>query len=142
MRKSVFAIVAALSLAVTPTVASAATTKAAVKVGAKCTKSGATAKVGSTSVVCKKNSRKVLVWTKVVESKDCKDAKANYATQLKTYNDIVAKVADAQQAAATLAGAQGDALKAQIASTEASLPSLKTLVDQLSLLTAEICRLG
>lgn len=141
MRKPVIAALAALSL-VLPGVAHATTAKAAVKIGAKCTKSGATSKVGSTNVICKKNSKSVLVWTKVVESADCKSAKANYATQQKTYSDIVAKIADAKKAAGNLTGADADALRAQIASTEASLPSLKSLVDQLALLTTQICKLG
>lgn len=143
MRKSIVAVLALSLVAALPSIATASTTKAAVKIGAKCTKSGATSKVGSTKVVCKLNTKKVLVWTKVVvESAECKAAKAQYATQQKAYADIIAKIAEAKTAAAGLSGAEADALRAQINATEQSVKPLETLVTQLATLTTQICKLG
>lgn len=142
MRKSLVAVVVLSLVGLLPAASSASPMKAAVKIGAKCTKSGATAKVGSTNVICKRNSMKVLVWTKVVESTECKAAKVQYASQQKAYADIVAKIAEARTAAAGLTGVEGDALRTQINSTEESVKPLKTLVDQLAALTTQICKLG
>lgn len=142
MRKYLVAVVALSLVGMMPAVSEARPTKAAVQIGAKCTKSGATTKVGSTNVICKQNSKKVLVWTKVVETQECKAAKARYATQLKSYQDIVAKIGEAKAAAAGLTGAEADKLRAQISETEDSVKLLQTLVDSLSGLTLQICKLG
>lgn len=94
MRKPLIAVLAALVLtAALPSVATAVTVKSAVKVGAKCSKSGARAKAGSVPVVCKRNAKKVLVWTKY-ESAACKEAKADQAEQLKMVADVKKQIAD------------------------------------------------
>lgn len=143
MRKFVTAVIALSMVGMLPAASSAAPVKSVVKIGAKCTKLNATAKIGSTKVVCKRNAKKVLVWTKVVvETAECKSAKAQFVTQQKAYADIVAKIAEARAAAAGLSGAEADLLKAQINATEESVKPLKAMVDQLSSLTTEICKLG
>lgn len=120
-----------------PTAAQAATAK----LGAKCTKAGATAKAGSVTLVCKKSKGK-LVWQKYVETAECKQAKAQYTLQLKSYQDIIAKITEARAATTGLTGADADALRKQIDATEESVKPLKSLVDQLAALTTQICKLG
>lgn len=129
-----------LMLLVAAFLPSTSASAATAKLGAKCTKAGATAKSGSLTLVCKKNSKGKLVWQKYVESADCKAAKAKYAGQLAQYNDIIAKIAEAKTAAASLTGPDADVLKAQIAGTEESAKQLKILVDSLASLTLQLCK--
>lgn len=125
-----------------PTFVPASASAATAKIGASCSKAGATATTATARLVCKKNSRGKLVWQKYVESADCLQAKAQYANQLRAYQDIITKIAEARTAAAGLSGTQAEQLRIQINGTEEAAKQLKALVDSLAGLTAQICKLG
>lgn len=139
VKTSLIAMVVVLFAALAPASSAQAATA---KLGSTCKKAGLTAKVGLAQLVCKKNARGKLVWQKYVESADCKQAKAQYATQLKAYEDILAKIAQARAAAGSITGTDADVLRKQIDATEESVRPLKVLVDQLSALSIQICKLG
>lgn len=115
-----------------------ASVKTAVKAGATCTKLNATAKVGSTTFVCKKVSGK-LVWAKYVPSAECKSARAQYATQNKAYLDIMAQITTAKTALDGISGTAADELRTQITGLESGIKPLETLVKQFKLLSDQIC---
>lgn len=115
--------------------------KAVVKVGARCTKLNAKAKVGSTQLVCKRVNGK-LIWSKVKISADCKAAREQYAVQTKSYQDIITQTNAAKASLAGLTGADADALRAQITELEKALGSLAPVLRQFKIATEQICALS
>jgi hypothetical protein len=118
-----------------------ASVKSVIKVGAKCTKLNAKAKVGSVSVVCKRINGK-LIWAKVAPSAECKSARAQYNTQLESYNKILSQLADAKKSLEGIAGTDADALRTQITDLEKGVQPLAALVKQFKTLADQICAIS
>jgi septal ring factor EnvC (AmiA/AmiB activator) len=115
--------------------------KSVVKVGAKCTKVNAKAKVGATNFVCKRVNGK-LVWAKVAVSADCKNARTQYATQNASYQDIIKQIDTARKALEGQTGTAADDLRRQLNDLENSVKPLATLVKQFKTLSDQICSIS
>lgn len=115
--------------------------KTAVKVGAACTKVNAKAKAGSINLICKRVNGK-LVWAKVTVSADCKSARAQYASQLKAYQDVMAELAKAKTTLDGISSTEATALRNQIAALEATVKTLDPVLKQFKIATNQICAFG
>lgn len=118
-----------------------ASVKSAIKVGAKCTKLNAKAKVGSVALVCKRVNGK-LVWAKAAISQDCKDARAQYDKQSKAYQEILTQITAARKSIEGITTPEADALRTQINDLEKGVAPLADLVKQFKLLADQVCAIG
>jgi hypothetical protein len=135
------AAVLAVSIASPVQAARLSETKMAVKVGTKCTKVNAKAKAGSVNLICKRVSGK-LIWAKVKVSADCKDARAQYATQLKAYEDVLAQLNSAKAALADIKSSEADGLRTQVNALEGTVKTLAPVLKQFKTATDQICALS